>query len=127
MTDGGVARQKSWPPASDAKARQILREHALELYEEAERVAHRSGSDSVSASYVEQAAHTVRIRRTSGGWTDVLLSAGTAILGLGGGAMLAFVAEDSDPGAGMLLLSVVLVMVGVGMTAVGGTAKWLRS
>ncbi len=73
MTSRSVVRQKSWPAAADAKARQILREHAAELYEEAERIAHRAGSDSVAVGYVEQAAHIVRIRRSEGGWPDVLL------------------------------------------------------
>ncbi len=53
--------------------------------------------------------------------------AGTAFLGLGGGALLALAsADDSDSHAVLLWFSVALMLVGVALTAVGGTAKWLR-
>jgi hypothetical protein len=118
-------RGKLWPPAADAKARQILREHAEELYDEAERVADRSGSDSVAVGYIEQAAHTVRIRRTTGGPADVLLSVGTAVIGLGGGALLAS-AGAAEIAGWVPPTSVGMLVVGAVMSAIGGTVKWIR-
>lgn len=122
----GQRSKRTWLPAADAKARQILREHARDLYAEAEREAHRSQSDSVSAAYVERAAHTVRIRRTTGGVGDVLLSVGTALAGLAGGGLITAagaegVAEWVPPA------SVAMLAVGVGMTAFGAAIKWVRS
>jgi hypothetical protein len=118
-------RGKLWPAGADAKARQILREHAKELYDEAERVADRSGSDSVAVGYIEQAAHTVRIRRTTGGPADVLLSVGTAVIGLGGGALLAS-AGAAEIAGWVPPTSVGMLIAGSVMTAIGGTVKWIR-
>jgi hypothetical protein len=38
----------AWSPKADLKAREILREHAEDLYSEAERVAIRARADTVS-------------------------------------------------------------------------------
>lgn len=130
MTADEVERRnaKMWSTDADAKALQILREHAADLYQESEREAHRAGADSVAPGYVEKAAHTVRIRRTTTGPADVLLSVGTALLGLGGGALLALAAAGNTDAIDdwVSWTAVGLLLVGAVMSAIGGTTKWER-
>jgi len=76
-----------WESAADARARQVLEDHARELFEEAERVAPRLKAGSVSATYVDEAAFTIRVRRPTGAAADVLLAVGIALLGLAGGVL----------------------------------------
>jgi hypothetical protein len=76
-----------WEPEADEYARKILQEHAIELSEEAERVAKRMKAGSVSADYVDEAAFALRIRRSSGAWPDLLLAIGIGLAGIAGGVL----------------------------------------
>lgn len=74
-----------WSDEADDAAKTVLKLHAAELLSEAERVAKRSDADAVSASYVDQAAVTVRLRQPGSGLADVLLTFGTTFGGAAGG------------------------------------------
>ena len=85
-----------WEPEADAWALAILRAHAKELAEEAERIARRLKAGSVSEPYVEEAAFTIRIRRPSGAWADLLLAVGICMLGIAGGVLAVVLTESSS-------------------------------
>lgn len=111
-----------WSDNADDAAKSVLAIHGAELLAEAERVAKRAEADTVSASFVDQAAITVRLRQPSSGVADVLLTLGTTLGGLAGGVWVTTVSSPGalDPqwlssaaiGAGL----VSALMTGAGMT-----------
>jgi hypothetical protein len=77
-----------WADDADETAREILRAHAQQLNDEAERIAQRAEAPGVSPEYVRQAAALLHLRRTSGA-ADAMLAVGPALATLGGGVGLA--------------------------------------
>lgn len=76
-----------WEPDADHRARELLANYAQELSEEAERLAFRLKAGGVSPDYVNDAAFTIRIRRPTRGWGDLLLAVGIGMLGISGGVL----------------------------------------
>jgi hypothetical protein len=115
-----------WEAEADTCARKILTDHATELSEEAERVARRLRAGAVSADYVEEAAFTIRIRRPSGPWPDLLIAVGIAMIGIAGGVLAVLLTEPS--GAHVKLgwvgpASIAVACIGFFLSGIGGTLK----
>jgi hypothetical protein len=119
-----------WESDADARARKILEDHAKELSDEAERVARRLKAGAVSSDYVDEAAFTIRIRRPSGGWADVLLAFGIGMLGIAGGVLA--VALTASASTHLKLgwvepASIGVACAGFFLAGIGGTLKVRRS
>jgi hypothetical protein len=115
-----------WEQSADEQARAILRAHAQELSEEAERVAARLKAGAVSSDYVNEAAFTLRIRRPAGAWADVLLAIGICMLGIAGGVLAVIL---TTPASVHLKLgwvdpaSITIACAGFLLAGIGGTLK----
>jgi hypothetical protein len=115
-----------WESEADERARKILADHAVDLSEEAERVARRLRAGSVSADYVEEAAFNVLIRRPAGAWADLLLAVGIGMLGVAGGVLAVVLTTPSDahPKLGWVgPASIAVACIGFLMAGIGGTLK----
>jgi hypothetical protein len=115
-----------WEPKADDCARKILTDHATELSEEAERVARRLKAGAVSADYVEEAAFTLRIRRPSGPWPDLVIAVGIAMLGIAGGVLTVILTEPSGTQVKLGWVgpaSIAVACVGFFLAGIGGTLK----
>lgn len=115
-----------WEPQADICARKILADHAAELSEEAERVARRLKAGAVSADYVEEAAFTIRIRRPSGPWPDLLIAIGIAMIGIAGGVLAVILTEPSGIHVRLGWVgpaSIAVACAGFFLTGMGGTLK----
>jgi hypothetical protein len=115
-----------WEPEADERARQILRDHARELSEEAERVAGRLKAGAVSPDYVDEAAFTIRIRRPRGAWADLLVAVGIGMVGVAGGVLA--VVLTAPTGTHLKLGWVEPTTIGVAcagflLAGIGGTLK----
>lgn len=84
-----------WPTAASNQAQAVLQRHAWELWEEAERVAHRNEATHVAPAYVDVAATTLRLRPRSSAVADVLLAIGPALAGLAGGVGVTVVTSEA--------------------------------
>lgn len=78
----------SWPDAAEIAATKTLAVHAAQLREEAERVAIRSASVSVSPTYVADAATHLRIGQKPSGGAELMTTVGSILIGLAGGAFI---------------------------------------
>lgn len=117
----------TWSDSARSQARAILRGHAEDLFEEAERITGRAGADSVSPQYVGHAARSLGLRRSSG-VGDVLLTIGTTIAGIAAGfGITVWAASDDLHAAAWLVATAVAVgSAGVFLTGVGTTLKLRR-
>lgn len=117
----------NWSPDADEAAKLVLKLHGAELLAEAERVAKRADADTVSASYVDQAANTVRLRQPGSGAADVLLTMGTTLGGLAGGVWAtAITSTDPLEPAWLSTAAILSGLVSALITGAGATLK-LRS
>jgi hypothetical protein len=114
-----------WEPKADERARTILRDYADELSEETERVARRLKAGAVSVDYVDEAAFTIRIRRPSGAWADLLLAIGIGMLGIAGGVLaVVLTAPASTLKLGWVEpASIAVACAGFLLAGIGGTLK----
>jgi hypothetical protein len=115
-----------WEAEADERVQKILTDHAMELSEEAERIARRLKAGAVSAAYVEEAALTIRIRRPSGAWPDLLLAVGIGMLGIAGGVLAVIL--TAPPGAHLKLdwvgpASIAVACAGCLIAGIAGTLK----
>jgi hypothetical protein len=116
-----------WSRDADEVARNVVRRQMSDLYEEAERVAARSGADTVGPAYVSRAATNIGLRRESLVWADILLAVGLAMTGLSGGVLATdFTATQVHLHSWVTPVAVGVLVLGVALAAVGTTRKALR-
>ncbi|MGC4940327.1 hypothetical protein [Kribbella sp. DT2] len=124
---GRRTKTKSWSFEAQKQAHWILQDHASELYAEAERIADRSGADAVSVTYVTQAAQAVRIGQPGDRRPEIMLAAGTALLGLGGGALFAIaITPDIHPPTASLWAATISAVAGFAIALISGTIMWTK-
>lgn len=85
-----MAKPFAWSAGADEAAATALDEDAQELFATAERVARRSGADTVGVGHVRHAAQQLRIGRGVPRVAEVLSDGGWGLLGLSGGGLLSF-------------------------------------
>lgn len=85
-----MAEPFAWSAGADAAAAKALDEDAQELFATAERVAIRSGADTVGTGHVRHAAQQLRIGKGIPRIAEVLSDGGWGLLGLSGGGLLSF-------------------------------------
>lgn len=117
----------NWADDARAEARGLLRAHAKDLYDEAERVADRADAPGVSVEYVRQAAATVRLRRTSG-LADALLAIGPALTTLPGGIGVAQVTSQTalKLESWVVVAAITCAALGLLLTGAGIALKLVR-
>ncbi|HET9654580.1 MAG TPA: hypothetical protein VFP72_04450 [Kineosporiaceae bacterium] len=112
------------PPSARAEAQGILRQYAIDLDQEACRIAKRAGADQPSAAHVRIAADRVGIlRKRSGAVADIGLAAGSL---LAGSAISYWVNLQTGGTAkpGSETYAVIVLSLGVALLTGAGTAKW---
>lgn len=113
-----------WENEADTRARKVLEECAIELSDEAERIARRLRAGAVSADYVDEAAFIIRIRRPSG-LGDVLLAIGIGLVGIAAGVWVVHITATTT----LHLASwvnptfVAIACAGFLVAGIGGTLK----
>ena len=115
-----------WEPKADERARAILKDYATELSEEAERVARRLKAGAVSVDYVDEAAFTIRIRRPSGAWADLLLAIGIGMLGIAGGVLAVVLTATASAPVKLGWVeptAIAVACAGFLLSGIGGTLK----
>ncbi|MFJ5696537.1 hypothetical protein [Arthrobacter sp. NPDC093139] len=116
-----------WTPDAELAAKKHLAVHVENLRQEAENVARRSDSVSVSESYVTSAATHLRLAPKSHKAADLMQGVGTTFFGIGGGAIInAFQASSPNPVPfdSAMLLYVLLSVCGAVSAGVGYALKY---
>lgn len=89
----------------------VLHSAAVEIVEEAGRVARRAGADSsIGRQHVDSAADHLRLRPRSTKWGDTAVSAGVGCVGISAGALIS---ASADSSASPLWLQFVVYLSGV--------------
>jgi hypothetical protein len=115
-----------WESEADERARKILADYAVQLSEEAERVARRLKAGTVSVNYVEEAAFTILIRRPPGAWADLLIALGIGLVGLAGGVLAVILTEPAGTHLHLGWVNpaaIAVACIGFFLTGIGGTLK----
>jgi hypothetical protein len=116
-----------WSETASAEARAMLRNHAEDLYEEAERITLRADADTVAPSYVRQAAVAVKMRRSTSAIGDVFLAIGPALAGIGAGVGITVLTAGSGAQLPAAVSASAIGVACVGMLFTGaGSALKLR-
>lgn len=120
-----VGRTPPLPLDDDAKAygQEALDGYAVELLDEARRIASRAESGSVSKAYVRQAALNLRLRRAGGAVPDLLVSIGMAALAGALGVLATIRTASVDTDAWVEPTTIALVVLGAAAFAVGATLR----
>jgi hypothetical protein len=111
-------------PSTRTEAQTILKQYAIDLNQEAARIAKRAGADLPSATHVRIAADRVGIlRKRSGAVADIGLAVGSVLLG----ASIAYWVNLQTGGTakpGSQTYAVIALSLGVALFVGAGTVKW---
>lgn len=120
--DDDWAARLPWHEDARDAGEATLRRHAVELRNEAERIARRKGAATVSKTFVHEAGTHLGLSTPSGG-SDVLLGIGGLLLGIAGGFGAALLLTPTAVTTALTIISVIVVVLGTAAFAVGATLK----
>ncbi len=116
-----------WSQEAQQEAQALLREHADDLYRDAERITKRARANTVSPHYVRDAASHSGLSGSRSGVPDVLLTIGTTVLGFAGGVeVTALTAPEAVTADWVAPSAIVALVVSAVVSGVGATWKILR-
>jgi hypothetical protein len=116
------SEQLKWEQSASTAANDIVRLNAEELRDEAERVARRAKSATVSTHYVKQASDHLALHSPSAG-ADVQMAVGGVLLGVAGGFGAALLITPVHIALWIGVLAIVIGLVGTAMFSIGCALK----